>query len=59
VTQCVFQAVQRYGAVVVRYFTEVEEHIVQSLQQVVATYRADQMDFTVRFVDALPDCKSI
>jgi len=57
VTQCVFQAVQRYGAVVVRYFTEVEEHIVQSLQQVVATYRADQVDFLVRVVDALPDCK--
>ncbi len=57
VAQCVFQAVQRYGAVVVRYFTEVEEHIVQSLQQVVATYRADQVDFLVRVVDAFARLK--
>ncbi|RMW07178.1 hypothetical protein ALP03_05884 [Pseudomonas amygdali pv. tabaci] len=53
VTECVFDTIQRNRFVVVRHFAEVEEDVVQRLQQVVTTLRADQIDLFVRVVDAL------
>ncbi|RMW11717.1 hypothetical protein ALO97_200081 [Pseudomonas syringae pv. tagetis] len=53
VTECVFDTIQRNRFVVVRHFAEVEEDVVQRLQQVVTTLRADQINLFVRVVDAL------
>jgi hypothetical protein len=39
----VFDALQRYGDVIVRYFAKVEEDVVEGLQQVVTAFGADQM----------------
>jgi hypothetical protein len=40
----VFDALQRYGDVVVRYFAEVEEDVVEGLQQVMTAFGADRID---------------
>ncbi|VVO36401.1 hypothetical protein PS712_05440 [Pseudomonas fluorescens] len=54
VAQCIFDALQRHGDVVVRHFTEIEEGVVEGLQQIVAAFGADQMHLLMGVVDALP-----
>ncbi|RMR04605.1 hypothetical protein ALP93_200285 [Pseudomonas syringae pv. helianthi] len=53
VAEGVFDTIQRDRLVVVRYFAEVEEDVVQRLQQVVATLRTNQINLFVGVVDAL------
>jgi hypothetical protein len=50
----IFQTLHRHRGVVVGDFAEVEKHVVQGLQQVVAAQGANQMNLLVGVVNALP-----